>query len=316
MYTIKFTFFSIINFLLLLSIGCENNTSDIVTVKLGYAPIADAAQIFVGMENGYFDKNGIKIQLEQLASGPKILEAVGSGSIQIGLSSYVPFIFARAAGIDFVAITGGAVENNSHREHAYLVRKDSEIRKLEDIEGKVLALNGLRNIDHLIFQELMEKYNIDQSKVRLVEIPFPRMETVLQSGEVDVVAAIEPFVSRATEHGNADILIYNYVELYPKVPVACYAAKESWINDNPDVVKNFLKAFDESTDFCLSNPDSLLTIIGKYTKLTQNELHKIELPTFSKRTDINELQDLIDRMLKRGMIESELFAKDLIYESK
>ncbi|MDP2207545.1 MAG: ABC transporter substrate-binding protein [Bacteroidota bacterium] len=301
---------------LILSISywqCTKQSSEMTMIKLGYAPIADAAQIYVGIEKGYFAENRLKIQFEQLGSGAKILEAVGAGSVQIGLSSYVPLILARAAGVDLVAISGGAVEDSTHWEHAYVVKSDSKITSIKDIEDKTLALNGLRNIDHLLFQELMEKYNIDQTKIRLVEIPFPRMESVLQSGEVDIIAAIEPFVTRAISRGNYRVLTYNYLELYKKVPVACYVAKNKWIEENNDVLTRFINAFNKATEFCLAHPDSLREIIGKYTKLSSDELQKISLPTFSFETDKVDLQGLIDRMQKRNMLSRKVSAEEMIH---
>lgn len=311
---IKRTFLIVcISFLIMFN-NCKKEEPKYVEIKIGYAPIADAAQIYVGIELGYFQQQGIDINLVQLASGPKILEALGAGSIDIGLSSYVPFVFARTAGIDVVAITGGAVEDTEHKEHAYLVRKDSEIETVNDMEGKTLALNGLKNIDDLIFQELMEKYEVDRSKIRIVEIPFPRMESVLLSKRVDIIAAIEPFVTRAIMHGSSKLLIYNYIDLYEKVPVACYVSREGWIESNKKLMENFILAFDQATDYCISNPDNVKTMIGKYANLTEEELEHIGLPTFSKKTDPEQLQDLINRMLKRGLIDKELNSRDMIYE--
>lgn len=300
--------------IVLFSWGCKKKQEEHVTLKLGYAPIADAAQIYVGIEEGFFEKQGLKIDLLQLASGAKILEAVGSGSVQIGLSSYVPLVFARAAGVDLVAITGGPVEDGSHREHAILVRPDSKIKSPKDLADKTIALNGLKNIDDLMLQELLEKYNIDRSRVRVVEIPFPRMETVLQAGEVDAVAAIEPFLTRAINHGSAKALTYNYVELHNSVPIACYVAKESWLRDNKEVLRKFSAAFDEATDFCLAHPEALRKIIAKYSKLSEEELKEVGLPTFSKETNPADLQELIEKMKKRRMIDKELSAKDMVYK--
>jgi NitT/TauT family transport system substrate-binding protein len=297
--------------IILLLIPKEDTKHDLL--KIGYAPIADAAQIYVGIEKGFFEQENIKVEFVQLGSGPKILEAVSSGSVQIGLSSYVPFIFANNAGLNLKAITGGAVEDTNHIEHSYLVKTDSKIKTIKDLEGKRVAINGLKNIDHLIFQEIIEKYNLDLGKIRLVEIPFPQMESVLLSGEVDMIAAIEPFVTRAIQRKSARILLNNYVDLYPYVPVAGYVAQNSWLEKNVDLIKRFKNAFDKATDYCLQNPDSTRVIVGKYAKLNTEELFNVGLPTFTKNINAVDLQKLVDRMKVRKLIDKELDANQLIF---
>lgn len=293
--------------------GCSKPRK--IHLRLGYAPIADAAQIYVGIENGYFSEQSLEIELEQLASGANILEGVGVGSIELGLSSYVPLVLASASGLQLQAISGGPVEDKDHPEHAILVRNLSPINSIADLVGKTVALNGRRNIDHLIFQELLERYTVPEDKVKIVEIPFPRMETVLEVGEVDAACAIEPFVTRAVAHGKMRILIHNFLALYDRIPIACYVARTSWINNNINVVKSFLTSFRVATDFCLSHPDKTRRIIGKYTNLSEDEVGKVSLPTFAVETNATELQDLINLMLKRGWITREIDARNLIYVS-
>jgi NitT/TauT family transport system substrate-binding protein len=298
---------------LIISVGCERKPVEKVTLRLGYAPIADAAQIYVGMEKGYFAEEGIEIKLEQLASGAQILEAVGVGSVDVGLSSYVPLVLANAGGVPLQAITGGPVEDKAHPEHAILVKKDSALKTVADLAGKTVALNGRRNIDHMILQELLEKNGLKEDQIRITEIPFPRMETVLDAGEVDAACVIEPFVTRAVEHGNMRVLTRNFVAVYDRIPISCYVARTDWISKHPDVLRKFRIGFKKATKLCLENPEETKPIIAKYAKLTDDEIHKVGLPTFAAETNAGDLQELIDRMLKRGLIKQTMNARDLVY---
>ena len=285
-------------------------------IKLGYAPIADAAQIYVGIERGYFEEQGISIQFENLGSGAKILEALGSGSINVGLSSYVPIIYAKSSGIDIKIISGGAVEDSLHKEHAIIVNKESGINIPSDLKGKKIAINGRRNIDDMILEEYLNKYGISVEDVKIIEIPFPRMETVLQSGEVDAICSIEPFVTRALKNSGVKLLGYQFVEIYSEIPIACYVSTEKWISNNMDILNKFKVAFDKSTDYCVNHPDEIKTIISKYTNISENEIKEVSLPTFHKNTDLFHLQALIDKMHNKRLIEKNINTEDLIYEYK
>ena len=132
--------------------------------------------------------------------------------------------------------------------------------------------------------------------------------------EVEIIAAMEPFVTRAIIHGNSKVFINSYIDLYQSVPLACYVGKESWIELNKEPTENFIFAFNQATDYCIANPDKIKAIIGKYTDLTEEELIHMGLPAFSKKTDPMQLHNLMSRMLKRGLIRKELTAEDMIYE--
>ncbi len=294
-------------------INCSRRKPEKITLRLGYAPIADAAQIYVAIDKGYFDEQGIEIKLEQLGSGARILEAVGVESVEIGLSSYVPLVLANAGGVQLMAITGGAVEDKEHPEHAILVKKNSSIENVADLAGKTIALNGRRNIDHMILQELLEKHGVKEDQIKITEIPFPRMETVVDSGEVGAACAIEPFVTRAVQHGNLRVLTHNFLAMYDRIPIACYVARKEWIDENPKLVDRFRTAFRKATEFCLTQPDETKEIIAEYTKLTVEELRTVGLPTFSAETNSTELQSLVDRMLQRGLIKEKIIAEEIVY---
>jgi NitT/TauT family transport system substrate-binding protein len=295
------------------SASCEHKPMENETIRLGYVPIADAAQIYVAIEKGFFSEQNIEIEFEQLNSGARILEAVSTGSVKIGLTSYVPLVLANASGLQLQAVTGGAVEDKAHPEHAMLVHKDSPIKAVTDLVGKTIALNGRRNIDHLILQELLEKNEIREDQIKIVEIPFPRMESVLSSKEIDAACMIEPYVTRAIEHGNTRVMIQNFLAVYDKIPIACYAAKKEWIGKNQKLLRRFRTAIKKATLFCLSNSEQTKKIIAKYTQLTEDEIRKVGLPTFTDETNPEELQDLIERMFRRGLISSKMNSQDLIY---
>jgi NitT/TauT family transport system substrate-binding protein len=268
----------------------------------------------VGIEKGFFQEQGISIQFENLGSGAKILEALGSGSIDMGLSSYVPIIYAKNSGIDIKIISGGAVEDSIHKEHAIIVNKESGIDKPSDLKGKKIAINGRRNIDDMILEEYLNKNGLTYDDVKVVEIPFPRMETVLQSGEVDAICSIEPFVTRALKNSTMKLLSYQFVELYPEIPIACYVSTDKWIANNKEQLNKFKIAFDKATEYCINNPDKTRLIISKYTNIGEQEIMEVSLPTFQKNTDVFELQELINKMVRKGLIENKISTEELIHE--
>jgi len=284
-------------------------------IRIGYIPIADSAQLYVGIEKGFFKEEGLEIEPISFSGGAKIIEALATGSVDIGFSNVVSLILARASGLKIVAIAGGPVEDESHKEHAILLRKDSLIKSPKDLEGKTIAINTRKNIDELFVREYLEKNGVDSSKIKLVEVPFPNMESVLLSGEVDAVASIEPYVTFALLHGQTKVLDYNYIALEPRVEISAYVASEDWLQKNKNLADKFIRAFNKATDYALEHEDEVRTIITKYTKLDQKVAQQIVLPTWGKNLTVSELEKMIQKIYARGWIEKPFDASSIILKN-
>lgn len=247
-------------------------------VRIGVLPIADSAQAFVALDNGLFEKHGLRVELVKLQGGAPILEALGAGTIDFGFSNLVSLILAREAGLPFFAIAGGPVEDPQHAEHAILVPKDSDVRTINDLRAKTVAINTRRNIDELMVTKLLQKHGMSKGDVKFIEVPFPRMLGVLQTGTVDAVATIEPYVSIGLEQSKVRILIYNYIDVQPRTQISTYVTTEKTITNKPDVVTGFQAAIKEATDIARSNPDAVRAAIARHTQLTQGQLQMAKLP--------------------------------------
>jgi NitT/TauT family transport system substrate-binding protein len=292
--------------------GCSQKPE---TVKVGYITIADCAQLYVGIEKGFFKEEGLIIEPVGMAGGAKILEALSATTnpIDIGFSNVVSLILARDAGLNFIALTGGPIEDSTHKEHAILVKNDSPIKVPQDLRGKTIALNTRKNIDEIFVREYLEKNGVNSDEVTFIEIPFPNMESVLLSGDVDAVAAIEPFVSIPLLHGNTRVLDYNYLILEPKVEISTYVVSETWLKNNKKIAERFIRAFNKATDYAIANENEVRTIITKYTKIDEKQAQQIEIPTFGKKLSATSLQGMADKVYKRGWIKTQLNVSTIIY---
>lgn len=283
-------------------------------IKIGYIPIADCGQLYVGIEKGFFKQEGLGIELLGFAGGAKILEALATGSVDVGFSNVVSLILARASGLKFVALTGGPIEDENHKEHAILIRKDSSIIKSpKDLEGKTIALNTRKNIDDLFVREYLKANNVNPDKIKFVEIPFQNMESSILSGDVDAAAVIEPYVTFALLHGETKVLGYNYVSVEPEVEISTYVVSEDWIQKNQSIADKFIRAFSRATQYALAHESEVRTIITKFTKLDQSQAQQMILPTFGNEITISKLQKMADMLYKIGWIDKPLDASLIVY---
>lgn len=282
-------------------------------ISVGYIPIADCSQIFVAYEKGFFKDEGLDVELQEFQGGPQILQALGGKSINIGFSNLISLIYSNANGINFRAITGGPVEDENHIENAIMVLKSSNIKTAKDLENKVVAVNAKKNIVELMFREYMLKHGANPDLVEVVELKFPQMQTALIAGKIDAMAIIEPFVSIAKADENIEILSNYFTEVLPRTEISSYHADLSWIKENEETVKKFQRAMNTATKYCVENPDETRKILVKYAKGDADALNKAVMPNFTNELSVDNLQVLIEKMLKNGWLDKHVQAKELIY---
>ncbi len=78
----------------------------------------------------------------------------------------------------------------------------------------------------LCVRAVLARADVDVSRVRFLEIPFPEMPAALRDGRVDAISAVEPFVSVARGEGARDLLSY-FAGLQKRMTVATYFATAS-----------------------------------------------------------------------------------------
>lgn len=309
----KTIFFALllVSVMILNSCGGENKKNEKITV--GYIPIADCSQVFVAYEKGFFRDEDLEVELKEFQGGPQVLQALGGNSIEIGFSNLISLVYSNAQGISFRAITGGPVEDENHIENAIMVLKSSNIKTAKDLENKTVAVNSKKNIVELMFREYMLKYGANPNLVTIVEFKFPQMQAALIAEKIDAMAIIEPFVTVAKKDERIEILSNYFTEVLPRTEISSYHADLSWIKENEEIVKKFKRAMNTATKYCVENPDETRKILVKYAKGDADVLSKAVMPNFTNELSTDNLQVLIEKMIKNGWLDKHIQAKDLIY---
>ena len=292
----------------MLTLGaCGNQAPEERTpaIRVGYIPISDNAQMYIAIEQGYFREEGLSVELRSMPGGPRIIEALvsrGDEKIDIGYSNVVSIIAARAQGFPVVAIAGGPVETPGRPTHAILVRADSGIQTVKDLPGKTVALNAIRNIDHLMLLRYLEAGGVDTASIRLVEVPFPQMENVLLTSTVDAVATIEPFLTFTLKRENIRVLDHHYAVVEPRTVVGSYLTTEQWLSENQDFARRFVAALGRATEFIQSDQQATRRILVKYTQVDAETTAGMRLTDFEEQHQASDIQRWIDEMLRWKLI--------------
>lgn len=294
----------------------QNNSSkpsdQVEIIKIGYLPIAECFPLFVAIEQGYIKD----VETVAFPGGAQALEALNAGSVDISFSNIVSAIFAVNNNIDLVSVWGKNIEDSAHVLHALVIKKNSTIKDPRDIYNKTIALNNKKNIDELMITNWLSAMDIPKKNVQLLEVPFPRMSTVLQSDNVDMIAVVEPYLTLSLQEGNRKIAQY-FLEYNSSkcVEITSYFTKKDFILQKRVSIDRFVQGMDSALIYINNHPGDRYRFLKKYTKLDSSVINKISLPLFSRDLPSEEgVHYLVDLMQKNGWIKKEIKRKDLVRE--
>nr|VFK37046.1 MAG: NitT/TauT family transport system substrate-binding protein [Candidatus Kentron sp. SD]VFK43119.1 MAG: NitT/TauT family transport system substrate-binding protein [Candidatus Kentron sp. SD] len=271
-------------------------------VKVGYIPITHCIPLYLAIEKGIFARKNMEVELIALPGGPKILEALIAGEVDVGFSNVASVILARNNGIGMLPIAGGALETEANRDHAILVKRDSSISSAADLRGRKIAINSRQNIDHLMMRAYLDKYALTEDDVALVEIPFPRMNAALEGGLVDAIATVEPFATLGVREYNREILTYNYLEVRDRTLVTTFAAMKGNVSRDPALYERFARAIREASEIANRDPVASRSVLPEYTRITPALAEIVGLPYFSPSPDEANMARTEEMMIRHGFI--------------
>ena len=286
-----------------------------VTLTVGVIPIADVAPLYLGMSEGFFEEEGITIEPQFGEGGAAIVPSVLSGDYQIGFSNTTSLVIASTQNVPVQIISQGVVGGASEDEawDAVLVAKDSGIESPADLAGKTIAVNTLQNVGPLTINTALDAEGIDYSSVNYVEVPFPEMNAALESGDVDAVWVVEPFVGQGLAAGSKAIL-FPYEQTTPNLTVATYFSSTDYIAGNEDVIDRFVSAMNRSLEFAQENPDAAREVVLEYTQIPPEAAEAMTLPQWGSDLNVDTIELVAELALEYGFIEEAPDLGQLIRE--
>jgi NitT/TauT family transport system substrate-binding protein len=257
-----------------------------IKISVGVVPIIDTAPLYLGIEKGFFANKKLDVTPVPAAGGAVVVPAVISGQNEFGFSNVVSLLAARDAGLPLVSVAAGSSSTGSTSQDAIavLVNEDSPLERPKDLEGRRVAINSLNNIGDTTVRSAVEQDGGNPRGVQLVEVPFPQMPDALSKGMVDAAWVSEPFQSQMVV-GGARMLFNSLTATYPRVQVAQYFTTEEYSEENPQVVKDFVAALDESLTYAREHPEEVRAILATYTKITPEVAAQVVLPDWPLELD-------------------------------
>ncbi|GAB2476377.1 ABC transporter substrate-binding protein [Xylanimonas ulmi] len=274
-------------------------------VSVGVIPIVDVAPIYLGVEQGFFEEEGLDVTLELAQGGAAIVPAVMSGQYQFGFSNTTSLILASEQGLGITILTAGAISTGEVGADfgGVVAMPDSGIATAADLAGKTVAVNTLKNIGDTTVRAVVDQAGADPDSVTFVEMGFPDMPAAVAGGQVDAAWIVEPHLTRAIQAG-AQVVSWNFAESDPDLLVGVYFTSQQRVADDPEMVAAFTAAMRKSLDYGQSNPDAIRAVLDTYTEIDPAVKEAMSLPHWAPDAEAGAIQRLADLGARYGMFDS------------
>ncbi len=216
-----------------------------VEINVAYMPnFASLNTVVTGIKMGYFEEQGIKVNLVEFADGPTIIAAMESGSIDIG---YI------GPGAHKLCIEGRAtIFATSHFGNADEVIGSASkgITKIEDLKGKKIAMASGTSSE-TILDLTLKKAGLTKADVTILDMDASAIVTAMISGSVDACATWSPNTFAIKDAmGNDAVALSNNVMFIDESPsIASWIVNPNYATDNAELILRYTKALYKAMDY-------------------------------------------------------------------
>ena len=258
-----------------------------VAHSIFYAPqyVADAL--------GYFEDEGLDVEIILTPGADKVSAAVLSGDVNIGFSGSEVTVYVYNQGEkDYLVTFAGLTK----KDGSFLVaRKEMKDFKVEDLKGEYIIAGRQGGMPAMTLEWALNQNGLKTTDVTFdTSIAFSAMAGTFIGGTGDFVSLFEPQALELEKQGYGHV-VASVGELGGTVPYTAYHAKKSYIEENPDVIESFTKAIQKGLNFVHNNNSEKIAdaIIDYFPDTSRNDLVKIidrykDIDSWYDTTYINE----------------------------
>jgi NitT/TauT family transport system substrate-binding protein len=274
-----------------------------------------SAFLAYGVQQGFFKERNLDVQVTPSQGGATVVPAVVSGDSDIAGSNLVSVLLAQGKDIPIKIVAPGTFvrEKRSQDFSAILVAGDSDIRSAQDLEGKTLAVNTLKNVAELAAKASLAKQGVDVSQIELAEVDFPDMNAALAEGRVDAAFQIEPFVSLGLAEGHR-IVDRPYVGTKPGLQIGCYFTSDRYLSENEDVVERFQEGVADTAAAIAEDPAAFRKFLPEASEIPPPAARKAILPAWKAENDDASLELTAELMERYNVVEEKPDTSDAVVE--
>ena len=220
----------------------EEPSVEPVTLKIGFMNNYGSLWALAAAQNlGYFEEEGITLELTSFDNGPNIIAAMENGSVDIG---YI------GDGAHSLCVQGNAsIIALSHISNGDAVIGGPEVKTIADLKGKTVAYSSGTTSENILIQALASE-GMTMSDITAMDMDASAIVTAMLSGKVDACAIWSPNSTTVIDElEGATILADNVTFADSSIALSSWIAMPETVENESDVLVRFVRALFRGMDY-------------------------------------------------------------------
>jgi len=281
--------------MMLTACGKKDGTTKIQLTEVAHSIFY--APMYVALEEGYFEAEGLEVELVNGLGADKTMTAVLSGEAEIGFMGSEASVYVYNEGAEDYVVNFAQL---TQRAGNFLVSRENEPDfTMTDLKGKTVLGGRKGGMPQMVFEYILKKYGMDPATDLTIiqNIDFGMTAQAFAGGSGDYTVEFEPSATALEKDGEGFVVSSLGVES-GYVPYTAFSAKKSYIEKNPEVIQGFVNAIQKGMDYVNSH--------------TPEEIAEVIQPQFAE-TDRETLVTIITRYYDQSSWKEDLVFEESSY---
>jgi ABC-type nitrate/sulfonate/bicarbonate transport system substrate-binding protein len=228
-------------------------------VRIAAPPLELNALLYVADIQGFYSRNGLNVTITDYDTGVACMKAMTNSEVDIALTAELPLVSAAFNRSPVSIITS----DNRFLNDYIIARKDRGIQNIADLKGKRVGASRGTVVD-FFFGRFLELNGLNLKDVTLVDMQSGQFLTAIKNGDIDALAAWQPFIYQAMQQGNGGLNIWSIDNNQPAYGLL--VCRNDWIAQHSSTIKQVLRSLADAEDFMAQHPDQARSIVQNRLK--------------------------------------------------
>ena len=244
-----------------------------VTLRVGYIPIMPMSQLFVMEGEGWVKDAGLNLKLTRFSSGPAMIQALASGTLDVAYIGIGPAMVSRAKGVPIKVVASNVYDQMAVIADGPFAKIWSEhpgadaLAAFQKAHGRKLKIATMPkgSVPDTVLRYWIQKRlgaNLDQ--VEIVGMGASAIQQGLLAGSVDAASIMEPILTIVGQRLPDSKVIVRGDEMLPDHPGAVVAVMEPVIDAHPEAVAKLVELHVRATTLLNEQPEKAAKYLAEY----------------------------------------------------
>ena len=231
--------------------------------------------LYTAMDNGLFEKYGIKVEHKFISGSAMNLAALSSDEISFLYCAADGTIPGLASGVDGKLIASPLIGL------PYVLLAHKDIKRVEDLKGKSIGVSRAGDLDDRLMKTMLKAFNLSTSDVTIRPMggSQPERYNAMMAGIIQAAPVTPPLDARGKKDGLN--VIYNLKDLNLPFIYSSVHSNPKTMKERPQLVQRFVAAMAESVHFAEKNPDRGKMSLGKVLKISDMDTLQSAYETYA-----------------------------------